>query len=121
MTALLVALAGAAGASARYGISAAVGPRPFGWTTLAINIAGSFALGLVLRLALARGWPDSSVLPISVGFLGAFTTFSTFSTETYTLLRDDRAGAALAYVGISVLGGLAAAAAGSGLGRALSS
>lgn len=121
MTALLVALAGAAGATARYGLTSAVGPRAFPWTTLGINVAGSFALGLVLRVALARGWPDTSVLPISAGFLGAFTTFSTFSNETYALLRDDRVGAALGYVGISVLAGLAAAAAGSGIGRALSS
>lgn len=120
MTVLLVALAGAAGAAARYGLTSAVGPRSFPWTTLGINVIGSFVLGLVLRVALARGWPDTTVLPISAGFLGAFTTFSTFSNEAYAMLRDDRAGAALAYVAVSVLAGLAAAAAGYALGRSVS-
>lgn len=121
MTALLVALAGAAGASARYAVTTAVGPRTFPWATLAINVTGSFALGLLLRVALGRGWPEATVLPLSAGFLGAFTTFSTFSNETWALLRDDRAGAALAYVVLSVLAGVVAAAAGYGVGRALTS
>jgi CrcB protein len=108
----LIALAGAVGALCRYGIGTAVGVRTFPWATLGINVAGSFALGLLLHAALLRHWPDTTVIPLAVGFLGAFTTFSTFSFETAELLRDDRAGTAAAYVGLSVGLGLLAAATG---------
>jgi CrcB protein len=109
---VLIAIAGAAGALSRYGISSAVGGRAFPWATAGINVVGSFALGLALHLARLRGWPDEVTLPIAVGFLGAFTTFSTFSVETFDLLRTDQAAQAAAYVGLSVIGGLAAAALG---------
>jgi CrcB protein len=112
MQVVLIALAGAAGALSRYGIGNAIGGRSFPWATLGVNLVGSFALGLVLHLARLRGWPDDVTLPIAVGFLGAFTTFSTFSVETFDLLRTDQAAEALAYVGLSVAGGLGAAALG---------
>ena len=54
---VLIAIAGAAGALSRYGIGSAVGGRSFPWATLGINLAGSFALGLVLHLAQLRDWP----------------------------------------------------------------
>lgn len=109
MTGVLVGLAGAAGALARYQIGLSVGRRSFPWATLGINLVGSFLLGLLLKLANDRGWPDSTTLPIGVGFLGAFTTFSTFSVETQAMLRTDRFGMAAVYVAASVLGGIAAA------------
>jgi CrcB protein len=109
---VLIAIAGAAGALSRYGISSAVGGRSFPWATAGINLVGSFALGLVLHLAQRRGWPDELTLPVAVGFLGAFTTFSTFSVETFDLLRTDQTVQAALYVGLSVGGGLAAAALG---------
>jgi CrcB protein len=112
MTALLVAVAGALGALARYGIGTAVGSRSFPWATLVINLVGSFLLGALVKLAADRGWPDSTTLPLGVGFLGAFTTFSTFSVETHTLLRDDQVAMAGAYVGASVVGGIVAAGVG---------
>jgi CrcB protein len=114
---VLIAIAGAAGALSRYGIGSAVGGRSFPWSTLGINLAGSFALGLVLHLARLRDWPQDLTLPIAVGFLGAFTTFSTFSVETFDLLRADRALEAAGYVAVSVLGGLAAAACGYAVAR----
>ncbi|MGH9154989.1 MAG: fluoride efflux transporter FluC [Acidimicrobiales bacterium] len=58
-------------------------------------------------------------MPIAVGFLGAFTTFSTFSYEAYTLFRTDRAGTAAIYVTVSLVGGVVAAAAGYVTGRAV--
>ncbi len=109
MTVLLVAVAGAAGSVARYGIGVAVGARAFPWSTLGINLVGSFALGSLLEVARSRGWPDTTTIPLATGFLGAFTTFSTFSVETQTMLRTDRLGPALAYVVASVVGGIAAA------------
>lgn len=109
MKLLLVAIGGALGAMARYGIGRAVGPRSFPWATLAINVTGSFALTLLLAVALDREWPEATTLAVGTGFLGAYTTFSTFSSESLTLLRAERVGAALAYVAASVGAGLLAA------------
>ena len=112
MKVLLIAVAGAAGTLARYGIGVAVGTRTFPWSTLAINITGSFVLGVLAKLAIDRDWSATTTLPLTVGFLGAFTTFSTFSVETHALLRDGRATAAATYVGVSLIGGVTAAVAG---------
>lgn len=112
MTVVLVGLAGAVGAMARYGIGVAVGTRSFPWSTLGINLAGSFVLGVVLTLGAQRDWSTSLTVPVSVGLIGGFTTFSTFSYEAQTMLREDRAAAAGLYVAASVLGGVIAAACG---------
>jgi CrcB protein len=116
---VLIAMAGAAGALARYGIGIAVGSRSFPWATLGINLTGSFLLGFVLAFGFDRSWSDTTLLPISVGFLGAYTTFSTFSYETFTLVRTDRAATALVYVLASLTGGVLAAAAGYATARRL--
>ncbi|CAN5607260.1 fluoride efflux transporter CrcB [soil metagenome] len=117
---LLIAVAGAAGALARYGIGVAVGVRSFPWATLGINVAGSFLLGVVLAGPGASRWSTNVTTAVGVGFLGAFTTFSTFAYETQTMLRDDRFARAAAYVSASVVLGLAAAALGYVTGRATS-
>jgi CrcB protein len=109
--AFAVALGGALGALARYGVANAIGARSFPWATLVINVAGSFVLGLVLAGAAGR-WPAAVSFFVTVGFLGAFTTFSTFSFEAVQLVRDGRAAAAGAYVAASVVLGLLASAAG---------
>jgi fluoride exporter len=89
---LAIALAGAFGAVARYGLSGLVqrfaGPRfPLG--TLAVNVLGCFLLGLLATLSLER-WSISPTTrtAVLIGFLGAFTTFSTFSYETLALMRE---------------------------------
>ncbi|HUQ39543.1 MAG TPA: CrcB family protein [Acidimicrobiales bacterium] len=115
--AVLVAVAGALGALARYGIGTAVGVRSFPWATLVINMAGSFALGFVLGGPGAARWSSHATTAVAVGFLGAFTTFSTFAFEGTALVRDERVGAAALYVGLSVVLGLLAAAAGFVTGR----
>jgi CrcB protein len=112
MTPLLVTLAavaagGALGALARFGVTNGVGAlfgRVFPWGTLTVNLLGSLAIGALFVLvvqneAVRREW--ESVL--TVGFLGAFTTFSTFSLETLLLLQGGRIGAALAYTAASVV------------------
>jgi CrcB protein len=117
-----VAAGGALGAPARYGIALAVAVTPgtFPWGTFWINVSGSFALGLLLAVLLARFPADRYLRPLlAAGFLGAFTTYSTFAVETNLLLRNDHIGVALAYAGASLAAGLAAAAAGLRLGRAL--
>jgi fluoride exporter len=116
---VLIATAGAAGALTRYGIGVAIGSRSFPWATLGINITGSFLLGFVLAFGLDRSWSDTTLLPISVGFLGAYTTFSTFSYEAFTLTRTDRAATALVYVVASLAGGVLAAAVGYATARRL--
>lgn len=117
MTRLLaIALGGAAGAVARYGLGLAVGLRSFPWVTLAINVVGSFALGYVLGGPGAR-WSATVLAAVTVGFLGAFTTFSTFAWETTELIRTGRQSTAALYVVASVLVGLVASAAGYLTGR----
>ena len=118
MKVVLVALAGAAGALTRYGIGTAVGTRDFPWSTLGINLVGSFVLGFLLRMGDLRGWSDLVTVALGVGFLGAFTTFSTFSVETQSMLRDGRGVAAALYVGASLVGGVGLAAAGYALASA---
>ena len=116
-----MAVAGAAGALARYGIAVAVGLRTFPWSTLAINLTGSFLLGLLFHTGVERGWSENLTVPLAAGFLGAFTTYSTFSNETFELLRTDQVGTAAAYLAASVGGGLLAAAGGYAVARTIAS
>lgn len=118
MRVIAVAVAGSVGALCRYGIGVAVGAQSFPWATLGINVIGSFLLGLVLTAG--PSWLSTTwVIAVAVGFLGAFTTFSTFSFETQTLLRTGRGSTALSYVVLSVALGVAAAALGYAAGRTL--
>jgi CrcB protein len=116
-----VAAGGALGAPARYGIALAVTVTPgtFPWGTFWINVSGSFALGLLLAVLLGRFPGDRYLRPfLAAGFLGAYTTYSTFAVETDLLVRNGHVGVALAYAGASLGTGLGAAAAGLRLGRA---
>jgi CrcB protein len=118
MRLLLVAVGGAAGALARHATVQAVGPRSFPVAVLAINVSGAFALGVVVT-ALAARWSPDVVTGLGVGFLGAFTTFSTLAVDTVLLADSNRLGAAVADMGLSVVLGLVAAGAGIAAGRAL--
>jgi CrcB protein len=117
MTTLLVAVGGVLGVLARYGISrVTLHHESLVWSTVAINLAGSFLLGLLV----AANWFSRDVREgLGVGFLGGFTTFSTFSVQTVLEVEAGRPGRAVAYVVASVLGGIAAAAAGYAVGRAV--
>ncbi|MFN8586253.1 MAG: fluoride efflux transporter CrcB [Candidatus Eisenbacteria bacterium] len=116
-SALLVALGGAAGSVLRWSVAAAVQRATQGaivpWGTLAVNVAGSLAIGALLALADERGVlaPDMRLLLVT-GVLGGFTTFSAFSGETLALLREGHGGVALLYAAGSVVLGVAAAYAG---------
>jgi len=115
--ALLVALGGALGSVLRWamtiGIARATREPAFPWGTLAVNLTGSLVIGVLLGLATDRGALAAPArLFLVTGLLGGFTTFSAFSWEALALLRAGHASAAGGYVAGSVLGGLAAAAAG---------
>jgi len=114
---LLVAVGGVLGVLARYGIGrATLHGEVLLWSTVAINVAGSFFLGLLV----AGGWFSRDVREgLGVGFLVGFTTFSTFSVQVVLEADAGRPGKALAYVVASVVGGVAAATAGYVLGRGL--
>ena len=107
MQILAIAGGGALGALGRFWMSLGVYRllgRDFPWGTLTVNALGSFLMGLLYVLFIERlaTGPElrSAVL---VGFLGAFTTFSTFSMETLTLIETGYLGKALANMGASVL------------------
>lgn len=88
--------------------------------TLLINVLGSFVLGWFLAWANAQHTPHTELrLLIATGFCGSFTTFSTFSYETITLLSTGRYSAAALNIGASFLLGLIAAGAGIGVARTL--
>ena len=121
MTLAYVALGGALGALARYGISGWVYDRMgenFPWGTLVVNLVGCLALGLVIRwLQVSAVAPE--VRPfLTIGVLGAFTTFSTFSYETVALLQEGQWLRAGLYMGGSVVLGLIAMVAGMALATA---
>ena len=123
MTLLLVGAGGFFGAISRYAIDGAVtqvtGGR-FPWGTLLINISGSFVLGLLFALAVERTTlPESIRAPILIGFIGAYTTFSTFTLETWRLVEAGNVAAAIANIAGSVLLGMVAIVAGLTLGRAI--
>ena len=116
---LAVALGGAVGAPLRHGLGLVVPAAGSGFPTgtLLVNLLGCLLLGaLVEGLALGArpGTPAARYArPFAgSGLLGAFTTYSTFAVETDRLLAQGRAGPALAYVLVSLLGGLLAAAGG---------
>ena len=104
---VIVGLGGALGAIGRYLTVAMVtnmmGSR-FPWGTLTVNIIGSFVLGLAYVFIAEKLHAETHLRPlIMVGFLGAFTTFSTFSLETFSLLEKGNLLAAGGYVLLSVI------------------
>jgi len=120
---LAIAGGGAVGAVARFLVSTGVYRllgRDFPWGTLAVNLLGSFGMGLLFVLLLERSLASPELrAAILIGFLGSFTTFSTFSLETLTLVEQGEALRALLNVALSVLLCVAACWAGIIAARAL--
>lgn len=114
---LLVGLGGFVGANVRYIVARLVGglvETGFPLGTFIINVTGSFLLGVVGSIAAQRLVPNSDAvrLALGVGFLGAYTTFSTFEFETNALVQQGAWLAAALNVGVSVTIGLIAVRAG---------
>lgn len=105
---LAVALGGAVGSVARYLVTAvwmpAAGPHAMPWGTLTVNVAGSFLFGLLFAV-LTQYLPHGATLRVALlaGFLGGFTTFSSFSFETVRLIQEGQPALAAGYVLSSVL------------------
>jgi CrcB protein len=123
MTLLFLAVGGAFGAVSRYLVQGWVqdlaGGR-FPWGTLAVNVSGSLALGLVFALAMDRAILSPEVrVPLMVGFIGSYTTFSTLMLESWTLVEEGDIAHMLFNLAGSVVIGMIAVVAGLALGRAL--
>ena len=114
----LIAVGGAAGALARYEVGHLGSGRGDGFPvgTFVVNVTGAFALGLLLA-ALARVARPQVVRPLlATGFLGAYTTFSTFAVELVTRVEDGHVPMAIAYAALTLVIGLAAAVLGRRVG-----
>jgi CrcB protein len=106
-----VALLGGLGACGRFLLDGAIAARAFPFGTLAVNVSGAFALGVLA----GAGVSSDAYLLAGTATLGSYTTFSTWMFETQRAAEDGRSGVAVANVVVSVALGLGAAA----LGRAI--
>jgi len=124
MALLWIALGGALGAVSRYLVATAVFKwldKPFPYGTLSVNLLGSFAIGVAYIWLVHHQWGGDHHKQLAmVGFLGAFTTFSTFSLESITLMQQERWLAACGYIGVSLAGCLLATVSGIWAGTWLS-
>lgn len=103
--------AGALGSGARYlvgtwALESLGGGFPYG--TLIVNVLGSFALGVVAHLATASAWSPELRGAVAIGFLGGFTTYSSFNQETLTLLGGGASGTAALNIVVTLIAGLTA-------------
>lgn len=123
MTVLWVGVGGFLGAIARYLVDGWVAERsggsfPFG--TLVVNLSGAFVLGLLFSLSVERGVLSAEIrAPMLIGFIGAYTTFSTLMLESWRLIEDGSVMLGAADLIGSVVLGLVAIVAGLALGRAI--
>jgi CrcB protein len=117
----MIGVAGALGALSRYGLSnvvSRIGGGSFPWGTLCVNLIGCFLIGLIMHISL-----NTDIIPtqwrtaVVVGFLGALTTFSSFSYETIGLIEKSAYGAAAGNIAVNVIAGLAATIAGFAIGK----
>jgi CrcB protein len=106
-----ICLAGAAGTGARYLIALWAARRfgstlPFG--TLIVNMSGCFLIAAVMHAALTLGWPPGLRSALTIGFLGGFTTYSSFNYETMRLFEEGAVAAGTINGGLTLFGGLVA-------------
>lgn len=123
-TLVAVGVGGVLGGLAREALTLAWPGGTLPWAVLVINVVGAFVLGVVVEVVVGRGWATASGrLPrlarpfLGTGVCGGFTTFSSLAVALDEGVRDARPGAALAYLGLSLVLGLAAVVAGSAAGR----
>lgn len=119
-----IGIGGALGAISRYLMAAGVFKwmdKAFPYGTLSVNLLGSFAIGVAYVYLVHQQWGEEHHKQLAmVGFLGAFTTFSTFSLESIALMQQERWLAAISYISVSLVGCLLATLAGMWLSKSLS-
>lgn len=120
---LMVGIGGFLGSVARYWVGVAIGNRMgtrFPYGTFAINITGSFLLGLIMTVLVEKtNWDPNLRFLVPIGFIGAYTTFSTFEWETFRSAQDGQILVALLNVVLSVVIGFLAVWGGVITGRAI--
>lgn len=120
---LVIGLGGFAGAIARYAVDGWVSTLvrgSFPWGTLVVNVSGSLLIGLLFALLVERAALAAELRgPLMIGFLGAYTTFSTLALESWRMIEDGALIAATVNLVGSVVIGLIAVVIGISLGRAL--
>lgn len=117
-TVVWVALGGAAGSAARYGLAGAVNYRSHPWGTVAVNVLGALLLGLLVGAWGFRADSDIRV-GVAVGLLGGFTTFSTFAVDVIYLWEHGRAIEAVSSIAVTLIVGVGAAVTGIAIARSL--
>ena len=119
---LIIFCSGGAGCVARYLIALALGPRAFPFATLIVNLVGSFLIAFILELAVVRGdFPINRNLALTTGFMGGFTTYSSFNFETTTLMLDGHPARGLINIGVTLIGAASAGLLGLWLARQIAS
>src|SRR6266536_6194223 len=102
---LIIFVAGGLGCVARYAIAMWIGQRPFPYGTLVVNLLGSFLIALILESSLRVGsFPPHLRLGLTTGFMGGFTTYSSFNYETTALAAQGSSTRALLNVGATLIG-----------------
>ena len=119
---LIVFGAGGLGSVARYLVGLAVGPRGFPYATLIVNLVGSCLIALVLQLALSRHDFSANLrIALTTGFMGGFTTYSSFNFETTKLILDGQPARGLVNAGVTLVGAFAAGMLGLWVARRIAS
>lgn len=114
---IYIALAGAAGTLARFGVDRLAPGRV---ATLAVNLTGSLILGFIIHYATrVSAFPPELRATLAIGFCGAFTTMSTFSYESLALLTQGQYGRAVLYMSVTIIGCLGAVLGGMALAERL--
>jgi fluoride exporter len=123
MRAIWIGVAGFFGAVSRYWLDGWISRLTgggFPWGTFVVNMTGCFLIGALTALLTERLLPHPTIrIAVTVGFLGAYTTFSTFAYESLRQIQDGAVGMALANIGASVIVGIIAAWIGVMVGRAI--
>jgi CrcB protein len=108
---LWICLAGAAGTGARYLIAVWAAHRfgsAFPYGTLIVNLCGCYVIAALMHAALELGWSPTLRSAVTIGFIGGFTTYSSFNYETMRLFDEGAPATALINLAVTVIGGFAA-------------
>lgn len=120
---VMVGIGGFAGSIARYWLGSYIGEKVgtrFPYGTFVINISGSFLIGLIMSLLAEKmRWNPNWIYLVPIGFIGAYTTFSTFEYETLRTVQDGQFLTAFLNITLSVVTGFVAVWAGAAAGRAM--